>query len=179
MRSKLIIGGLLASVIAFPTLAQQPAAPDSAAPRAQTTTSTKPMTVSGQWRASKLIGLNVYNDKNESVGEINELLLDPSGKVASVVIGVGGFLGIGERDILVPMDKLKFVNEPVRRAETTTRTETTPRGTTPAGERTTTKTTTTTDRPARSTNEKWYPDHAILSGVTKDSLKSMPEFEYN
>ena len=73
MRSKLIIGGLLASVIAFPTLAQQPAAPDSATPRAQTTTSTKPMTVSGQWRASKLIGLNVYNDKNESLGEINEL----------------------------------------------------------------------------------------------------------
>ena len=178
MRSKLIIGGLLASVIALPTFAQQPAAPDSATPRAQTTTSTKPMTVSGQWRASKLIGLNVYNDKNESVGEINELLLEASGKVAGVVIGVGGFLGIGERDILVPMDKLKFVNEPVRRTETTTRDTPRAPATTPAGERTTTKTT-TNERPARSASEKWYPDHAILSGVTKDSLKSMREFEYN
>ena len=68
--------------------------------------------VTGQWRASKLIGVNVYNDKNESLGEINEIVLDPFGKVGGVVIGVGGFLGIGERDILVSMDKLKFVNEP-------------------------------------------------------------------
>ena len=135
--------------------------------------------VTGQWRASKLIGINVYNDKNESLGEINEILLDPSGKVGGVVIGVGGFLGIGERDILVPMDKLKFVNEPVRRTETTTRRDTTAApATTPAGERTTTKTT-PNERPARSASERWYPDHAILSGATKDSLKGMSEFEYN
>jgi len=176
MRSKLIIAGLLASGIALPSLAQQPAAPDSATPPAQTTTTTKDVTVSGQWRASKLIGLNVYNDQNESLGEINEILLEPSGKIAGVVIGVGGFLGIGQRDVLVSMEKLKFVNEPVGRTVTTTR-DTAP-ATTPAGERTTTKTT-TTDRPARSTNEKWYPDHAVLSGVTKDSLKNMREFEYN
>jgi sporulation protein YlmC with PRC-barrel domain len=43
--------------------------------------------------ASKLIGLNVYNDQNEKLGDISELLVDKSGKVDGVVIGVGGFLG--------------------------------------------------------------------------------------
>lgn len=133
------------------------------------------MATAGQWRASKLIGLNVYNDQNEKLGDINEILLDQSGKATGAVIGVGGFLGMGQREILVTMDKLKFVNEPVRTTATTT---TTPATTTATGDRATTTTTATT-RPARATNEKWYPDHAILSGATKDSLKSMTEFRYN
>ena len=66
------------------------------------------------WRSSKLIGLNVYNDQNEKLGDINEILLDKSGKVDGVVIGVGGFLGMGEHNIKVEMSKLKFVDEPVR-----------------------------------------------------------------
>ena len=45
----------------------------------------------GDWRASKLAGLSVYNDKNESVGSINDLLTDKSGSIKAVVIGVGGF----------------------------------------------------------------------------------------
>jgi sporulation protein YlmC with PRC-barrel domain len=118
------------------------------------------------WRASKLKGLNVYNDKNEKLGDINEILLDKSGKVDGVVIGVGGFLGMGEHDIKVEMSKLIFVNEPVRTSSTTTTT------TTGAGNRPATTTTTTADH-------KWYPDHAILSGATKDSLKSMPQFKYD
>lgn len=199
MRSKLLLGGLLASVMAFPVLAQQSPAPAPAAPaatpapavRPQTTT-TAPMATAGQWRASKLIGLNVYNDQNEKLGDINEILLDQSGKVTGVVIGVGGFLGMGESEILVTMDKLKFVNEPVRMSATTT---TRPATTTTTAPATTTgapvtqaerapmdrpaTTTTTTARPARVANEKWYPDHAILSGATKDSLKSITQFRYN
>jgi sporulation protein YlmC with PRC-barrel domain len=187
MRSTLLLGGLLASVMIVPVLAQQSPAPAPAAPppaatpaptpapatRAQTTT-TAPMATTGQWRASKLIGLNVYNDQNEKLGDINEILLDQTGKATGVVIGVGGFLGLGQHEIQVTMDKLKFVNEPVR---TTTTTTTTP-ATTAAGDRATTSTTAPA-RPVRATNEKWYPDHAIMSGATKDSLKSMPEFKYN
>ena len=67
----------------------------------------------GEWRTSKLIGLNVYNDNNEKLGDINELLVDQNGKIQAAVIGVGGFLGIGENDVAVSFDKLKFVNEPV------------------------------------------------------------------
>src|SRR6476619_5627523 len=72
------------------------------------------------WRSSKLIGLNVYNDKNEKLGDISEVLVDKSGKVDGVVIGVGGFLGMGQHDITVDMSKLKFVDEPARTASTTT-----------------------------------------------------------
>jgi ribosomal 30S subunit maturation factor RimM len=53
------------------------------------------------WRSSKLIGLNVYNDQDEKLGAISEILLDKSGKADFVVIGVGGFLGIGQHDIMV------------------------------------------------------------------------------
>ena len=193
MRSNLLLGGLLASVMAFPVLAQQLPAPAPAAPaatpapavRPQTTT-TAPMATAGQWRASKLIGLNVYNDQNEKLGDINEILLDQSGKVTGVVIGVGGFLGMGEHEIMVSMDKLKFVNEPVRTTATTTTTR--PATTTTAPATTTDRAATTerpatsamtTTRPARVANEKWYPDHAILSGATKDSLKSIAQFRYN
>ena len=67
------------------------------------------MALKDNWRASKVIGLGVYNETNERLGDINELILDKNGKVNAVVIGVGGFLGMGEHDIAVSMDKLKFV----------------------------------------------------------------------
>jgi len=169
MRSKLLIGGLLASVMIIPALAQSnpPATTTNPAPAA---TTSAPQVYSDQWRASKLIGLNVYNEKNEKLGDINELLVDKSGKVDGVVIGVGGFLGMGEHDIKVDMSKLKFVNEPARTASTTTTTTTT------TGEATRPATSTTT---TRSTGKQWYPDHAVLSGASKEQLKSMTQFKYN
>ena len=86
------------------------------------------------------------------------------------MIGVGGFLGMGEHDIKVDMSKLKFVDEPVRTSATTTTTTTTGEANRPA----TTSTTTT-----RSTDKQWYPNHAVLSGASKEQLKSMPQFKYN
>ena len=119
----------------------------------------------GQWRSSKLIGVNVYNDNNEKIGDIQELIVDKSGKVDDVVLGVGGFLGMGEHYVAVPMEKLKWVEEPVRTSSTTTA---------PADK----STVGTSNRPARSTDEKWYPDHAVLN-ATKDQLKAMPQFKYD
>ncbi len=171
MRSKLLIGGLLASVMIIPALAQSNPPATSTAPAATTATTSAPRVYSNEWRASKLIGLNVYNDKNEKLGDINELLLDKSGKVEGVVIGVGGFLGMGEHDIKVDMGKLKFVNEPARTASTTTTTTTT------TGEATRPATTSATT--TRSADKQWYPDHAVLSGASKEQLKSMTQFKYN
>jgi hypothetical protein len=113
------------------------------------------------------VGVNVYNNDNEKIGDISEILLDTSGKVTGVIIGVGGFLGLGQHDVLVAMEQLKFVNEP--------RSATTPTTTAPPA---TTATPTTGATPARSANEKWYPDHALMS-ATKDQLKGMPAFKYN
>jgi sporulation protein YlmC with PRC-barrel domain len=72
----------------------------------------------GEWRASKLVGVDVYNEANEKIGDISEIILDKSGKVANVIIGVGGFLGMGEHYVAVAYDKLKWVNDPVRSAST-------------------------------------------------------------
>jgi sporulation protein YlmC with PRC-barrel domain len=107
MHTKLL-AAFLASAIVVPALAQ-----DRPATRSDTVTTTT-RTQGTLWRASKLVGLNVYNDQNEKLGDISEVLLDKSGKVEGVVIGVGGFLGIGQSDIKVEMSKLKFVDEPVR-----------------------------------------------------------------
>jgi sporulation protein YlmC with PRC-barrel domain len=68
----------------------------------------------GEWRASKLVGLDVYNEANEKIGDINDVILDKSGKVENVVLGVGGFLGMGEHYVSVAYDKLKWTNEPPR-----------------------------------------------------------------
>ncbi|MET4290555.1 sporulation protein YlmC with PRC-barrel domain [Bradyrhizobium sp. LB8.2] len=126
------------------------------------------MALKGIWRASKLMGLNVYNEANEKLGDINELLVDKNGKIHAVVIGVGGFLGMGEHDIAVSMDKLKFVEEPVRTSSSGT--STTSRDTTTTG----TASTTTTNR----TTNDWVPDHAVMSG-NKEQLKALPQFKYS
>src|SRR5215204_2552236 len=162
-----LLCGLLMSVAVSPAFAQPaPAtAPVTPAERTQTTT-VAPVAATHGWRAFKLVGVNVYNNDNEKIGNISEILLDTSGKVSGVIIGVGGFLGIGQHDVLVKMDQLKFVNEP--------RSATTPTPTAPPS--TTTPTTGTTS--ARSANEKWYPDHAVMS-ATKDQLKAMPAFKYS
>lgn len=60
----------------------------------------------GQWLASLFIGQSVTNDAGESVGSINDLLFDKTGRIHSVVIGVGGFLGIGEKNVAMSYSAL-------------------------------------------------------------------------
>ena len=130
----------------------------------------------GQWRASKLIGVNVYNDNNEKIGDIEELIVDKSGKVDNVVLGVGGFLGMGEHYVAVPMEKLKWLNEPVRTSSTTTAPA--DKSTVGASNTSTTAEANRANRAERAADEKWYPDHAVFN-ATKDQLKAMPQFKYN
>jgi sporulation protein YlmC with PRC-barrel domain len=130
----------------------------------------------GDWRASKVVGLSVYNDNNESIGSINDLLMDKSGNIKAAVIGVGGFLGMGSQLVAVPLDKIKFVNEPV--AYTGAANGPNAPGTRPPS---TTTTGAANPPPAIANTAKpnpWYPDHAVLS-ATKDDLKAMPEFKYS
>ena len=115
--------------------------------------------------------------RNESFGSINELLIDKSDNIKAVVIGVGGFLGVGEHLVAVPFDKIKFVNEPVVYAGAGAI-----GGLNSAGRPLTTSSSNTTTgaamtQPAAKPNP-WYPDHAVFS-ATKDELKAMPEFKYS
>src|SRR6202011_3468914 len=122
----------------------------------------------GDWRASKVVGLSVYNDNNESIGSINDLLMDKSGNIKAAVIGVGGFLGMGSQLVAVPFDKIKFVNEPV--AYTGAANGPNAPGTRPPA--TTTTGSASTNAPAIANTAKpnpWYPDHAAVS-ATKEQL---------
>ena len=113
MLAKYMTAGLVScALLATVAFAQTPTATGdraNMAPAAASDTSS----FQGNWRASKVVGLNVYNDSNESLGSINDLLTDKSGNIKAVIIGVGGFLGVGEHLVAIPFDKIKFVNEPV------------------------------------------------------------------
>src|SRR6478736_2840829 len=175
MLKKYAVAGVAASaLLASAAFAQSPSATTDSATidRATTAAPAAPSDASslkGSWRTSKLLGLNVYNDSNESLGSINDLLADKSGDIKAVVIGVGGFLGVGEHLVAVPIDKVKFVDEPIAYTGASSAPAT-------GGARPSTNTTTTgaaTTAPATVKKNPWYPDHAVFS-ATKDQLKAMP-----
>ena len=62
-------------------------------------------------RASKLIGTPVMNSANERIGEIDELVMGKDGTASHAVIGVGGFLGIGEKAVAVPFSSVKLARD--------------------------------------------------------------------
>lgn len=170
MFKKSLAAGLAGSVLLVSAaFAQSPPATTSMPAAAPVTASDS--SLAGNWRASKLVGLNVYNEANESLGSINDLLTDRNGNIKAVVIGVGGFLGVGERLIAVPFDRVKFISEPLA---TTTSTSSGPP--TKSGSMATERP--TGPAPAAAKPDHWYPDHAVLSGASKDQLKAMPEFKY-
>ena len=176
MLAKTAVAGLAASaLLASVAFAQSPSATTDRATTAAPAAASDTSSFKGNWRASKLVGLNVYNDSNESLGSINDLLTDKSGDIKGVVIGVGGFLGVGEHLVAVPLDKVKFVDEPI--AYTGASSAPATGGSRPSTSTTTTGAATTAPAPAVKKNP-WYPDHATLS-ATKDQLKAMPEFKYS
>ncbi len=150
------------------------------------------------WRASRLEGINVYNQNNERIGDISEVLVNSQGQVEAVVIGVGGFLGIGERSVAVPFDALQWQQSQDRVAATTGTpgaagtTGATTMGATgapgAAGTNTamtnnlqqpdTTGTVGTGYRETAGDRMRDYPERAILPNATKDLLENAPEFRF-
>jgi len=65
----------------------------------------------GSFNASKVVGLAVVNNANESIGKVSEVLLDNSGKVSGVIVDVGGFLGIGTHPVKLAWNQLKLANQ--------------------------------------------------------------------
>ena len=137
----------------------------------------------GTWRMSKMVGLGVYNEQNQRVGDINDVLFDRDGKVDAVVIGVGGFLGLGERNVAVAYDQLKWSMTP------TSETASNDVGNNPGGTGTAAPglgspaspvnpapmgdaTRVSDQQPAA------YPDHAVLPNASKDQLQKAPQFTY-
>lgn len=136
MKKELLSAAALAVMLASPAFAQStaPTAPSSNMPSATTPSPAAPSgtmapaaggaagsvhsganaafiseQMQEQWLASNLIGTKVRGSGDESVGEVNDVLLDRNGNVVGAVIGVGGFLGMGEKDVAVPFSALQMV----------------------------------------------------------------------
>lgn len=62
--------------------------------------------------ASTYIGQSVYNSNDKSIGDISDLVFDKNGGIKAAVIGVGGFLGIGQKDVAVAFDRIKIQRKP-------------------------------------------------------------------
>jgi len=100
-----------------------------------TTTGVSPdevKTLARGWSAKKqILGKPVYNDQDERVGEVEDLIVTPDKSLSYAIIGVGGFLGMGTYDVAIPVDQFQSSNGKI-----------------------------------------------VLPGVTKDTLKAMPPFQY-
>jgi sporulation protein YlmC with PRC-barrel domain len=72
--------------------------------------------VIGRSAKRDLLGKTVVNDKNEKIGKVDDLIISPSKDsntpaASFAIIGVGGFLGMGKRDVAIPMEQLKIQNK--------------------------------------------------------------------
>jgi hypothetical protein len=75
---------------------------------AERTVSTGDFNANGDMAAGALIGAKVRNESKESIGKVDEIYLDKDAKVTVVVISVGGFLGVGSKDVGVKWSDLAF-----------------------------------------------------------------------
>ena len=96
--------------------AQAPAADNSAQTTDNTATaaidrSTLKEIPSGEIRAEEMVGTTVYGANDANVGEIGDVILTADGQVDAYIIDVGGFLGIGEKEVAVGSDNLAFMTD--------------------------------------------------------------------
>jgi sporulation protein YlmC with PRC-barrel domain len=109
MPSRRFAFAALLLALATPALAQVSTSAPSAdrngsAARPEATETMKP----GQLRASKLIGKSVWGPDGKDIGDVAELILDKDGRIERVVVSVGGFLGLGDKQVALPLDEVKW-----------------------------------------------------------------------
>ena len=139
------------------------------------------MRQSDQFRSTNLRGTRVYGANNENIGEINDVLISRTGHVAAVIIGVGGFLGIGEKDVAVPMSMLLFQPGAVEANSTTAPPTGTVVSPSSPGADAQSGTTTVPSSPATGAaarHDTGIPDRLILK-MTKEQLQNAPAFKDN
>ena len=106
---KLFAAASLVALMAVPAVAQDTTMPKT--PAAQELKSDATIALDGEISANDLINKSVKNAANENVGDINDVRIDNSGKVAAVIVGVGGFLGLGEKDVALTFDQIKLARD--------------------------------------------------------------------
>jgi sporulation protein YlmC with PRC-barrel domain len=64
-----------------------------------------------EWRAANYVGKPIVNASGEKIGDVYDLLFDRTGKITTVVIGVGGFLGLGEKRVALPFEAVTYTDQ--------------------------------------------------------------------
>ena len=98
-----VFAALIALTLAAPAVAQ-----------AQSSrTQVSPPQVSGQtgpWSVAKVVGVMVYDPRNEQIGKIVDLIMDPHAIVTTAIVSVGEYLGTGDRLVAIPLETIRFPN---------------------------------------------------------------------
>jgi sporulation protein YlmC with PRC-barrel domain len=141
-----------ALLIAAPVLAQtSTTTPSATAPAPAAAAASDSMSVTAYYKQ------NVYDNDNNKIGQIGDVLIGKDGKIENLVIGAGGFLGMGKHDVLVPFSSVKMVKE-----------DQTPRNDPKAKNRDRDR----GDREARN-------NYRLVMNTTKDALKNQPGYKYD
>lgn len=115
-----LIAAALAGALLAPASAQSPADFQSASPGAGALQpghdrNEAPGFLQNQsmadWRSTKLIGADVYGPDNAKIGDIKDVLIGSDGSVRAVVVGVGGFLGMAEKNVALPFKALTITRK--------------------------------------------------------------------
>jgi len=112
-------GLMLSTALAQTTTPPSTAPSPSTAPAEKMDTSKTPATKSDakfissqssdQWVASKFKGVDVMGPDDKKIGDVDDMLFDKNGKILAVIVGVGGFLGIGQKDVALDLAAFQVV----------------------------------------------------------------------
>jgi PRC-barrel domain len=98
--SLLAVAAVIAAILSGPALSQ-------GTPQTLSVMKIDPQSLATGYRTSKVVGSPVFNEANENVGTIDDLIVTPSEKVPFAVLSVGGFLGMGTKFVVVPYSSLQ------------------------------------------------------------------------
>lgn len=155
----------------------QPTAPSTSAPAAPAPaaeTAKAPennLAGQGKWRASKLMGVDIYGPDNKKVGDVTEVVFDKNGKIDLVTVGVGGFLGLGSKEVAIPFDQVQWSEEPMIAPAPA------PSGGTGTGSGAAGGSSAMNSPPAAKRGPEMYPDHGKIT-MTKEQLTAAPAVSY-
>ncbi len=181
LKRHIAIGTIGFSMLAATAIAQTSAPAPSTPPAPSATNApvaakepAQNLAMPGKWRASKLMGVDIYGPDNKKVGDVTEVVFDKAGMIETVTVGVGGFLGIGAKDVAIPFGQITWSEEPMAAAAPAPA---------PAGGSTATSGTASTSMsaaPAASAAKTptMYPDHGKIS-MTKEQLTAAPAVSFS
>jgi hypothetical protein len=151
MRQLTPLVAAVALLIASPVLAQSQSGTQSA-PSASTSAPSDAMTVTAYYKQ------NVYDQNNSKIGQIVDLLMTKDGKIDKVVVGAGGFLGMGKHDVMLPFSSVKMQKEADRTAANADR---------------------NTNNRQRDRNANANNSYRLTMDTSKDALKNSPGVKYD